>query len=195
MGQVYKRHSPPAAIVHMGAIIRSLFAIALPLAVFFGGGWLMQTASGRTDSDRGAGGGLPLNQRLRGYDVDAAGKLWESLGPTGRQEERRLLELDLVFPFAYGGALAAGLLIAWAGLGRGFSPVFVIGLVVLGMLADWTENLVQLYQLERFGRNEPLQTAWIAIASAATQVKLASLAIAFGALLVLAGLMPFLRRD
>ena len=99
-----------------------------------------------------------------------------------------------MFPFAYGGALAAGLLIAWAGLGRGFSPVWVIGLLVLGMLADWTENLVQLHQLARFEQNRDLQPLWIAIASVATRVKLASLAIGFLALLALAGALPFLRR-
>ena len=59
----------------MGAISRSVLAIALPLAVFFGGAWLMQTASGRAHSDRAANEKLPLNQRLRGYDVDAVNEL------------------------------------------------------------------------------------------------------------------------
>jgi hypothetical protein len=168
-------------------VVRSLLAIALPLVVFFGGVGIMASVGGRSPG-RAPDLGKPLNQRWRGYGVEDVTRQWGDPAGPAIAVERRLLEIDLVFPFAYGGALAAGLLIAWAGLGRPFNPFWIIGLVALGMLADWTENLVQLAQLNRYGVSA-LQPSWIAVASAATVVKLAALGSAFLALVVLAALL------
>ncbi|HXO29397.1 MAG TPA: hypothetical protein VOA80_18755 [Thermoanaerobaculia bacterium] len=46
--------------------------------------------------------------------------------------------------------------------------------MAITVLADWTENLVQLAQLSRYsaGGAPALQAAWIRVASAATSLKL-----------------------
>jgi hypothetical protein len=44
--------------------------------------------------------------------------------------------------------------------------------VAITVLADWTENLVQLAQLGRYCSAQPLQAGWIRVASAATSLKL-----------------------
>lgn len=180
----------------MGLWARAVFAVTLPLAVFLGGAWLLTTASGRSQVPAPPVEARPLNQRL-GYSATDVGEYWRAFDAAGLAAERRMLELDLVFPFAYGGALAAGLLAAWAGLGRGFNPAWIIGLVGIGVLADWTENLVQLAQMERFARDGPqgLQAAWIAVASAATVAKLVSLALASLALVALVVAMLAWRRS
>jgi hypothetical protein len=89
--------------------------------------------------------------------------------------ERRFQELDLLFPFVYGGLLAAALLLAWARLGRSFSPAWVLLSLALLMFSDWTENLVQLAQLTRYEHGQPLAPHWIRVASTATILKLALL--------------------
>jgi hypothetical protein len=61
------------------------------------------------------------------------------------------------------------------------------------MLADWTENLVQLAQLRRYARDgaDALQGGWIGIASAATTMKLVGSGIASLALLALVAIILF----
>src|SRR5438270_2684350 len=59
----------------------------------------------------------PLQQRL-GYDTGAVNRYWGALDNTALRLEQHFLELDLVFPFLYGAALSASLLIAWTTLGR-----------------------------------------------------------------------------
>jgi hypothetical protein len=179
----------------MGLIERGVLALTLPVAVFLAGAWLLTVASGRDQMRTVPREGRPLNQQF-GYGVNEVKAQWGSLDAAGLAIERRMLELDLLFPFAYGGALAAGLLIVWAGLGRSFSPALPIGVVALGVLADWTENLVQLGQMDRFSRDGPtgLQPAWIAVASFATALKLTILAVAFAALAVLVVVMLVARR-
>jgi hypothetical protein len=153
--------------------------LALPLVVFQSGVWIMSEMSGRQYvvqrllqvaalEDR-----TPLNQRL-GYDVKAVDHHWGALDDTARGAEERFLELDLVFPFLYGAALAASLLMAWTTLSKPFSPVWLITPVAITLLADWTENLVQLGQLRRYadGGKAALQASWIQIASIATVLKL-----------------------
>ena len=179
-------------------VVRAVVAVALPIVVFFGAGWIMVKISGqepatqRIEALRAREDRTPLNRRLH-YDADAVSRYWKPLKDdlTARAAEQRLLELDLVFPFPYGGALAAGLLLVWAGLGRRFAPAWVMAPVAVGMVADWTENLVQLSQLRRYTAGEALDGGWIALAGAATLVKIVCLTLAFGLLLVLAAWLLF----
>lgn len=156
-------------------LLTSLLALVLPLLVFLAGASAMQKLSGRqARSDAGK----PLNQRW-GYSVAEMDSCWSNLGDAGLRAERRFLELDLIFPFAYGGALLAASLLIWSCLGRPISAVWLVAVVALTLGADWTENLVQLRELERFVTNgaSALEPGWIATASAATITKL----LAFGA--------------
>jgi hypothetical protein len=155
--------------------------IALPLVVFFGGGAAMQRASHRLDLSQHAGSAQdprPLFSRLGGYDRAAVEDYWGGLEKVGGRKtldaERRFLELDLIFPFLYGGALAASLLLGWAALGRPFNPGWIIAPVTIGVLADWTENLIQLQQLGRFmaAGGAALADGCIRIASVGTTLKI-----------------------
>jgi len=79
-----------------------------------------------------------------------------------------------VFPFLYGAALAGALLLAWVALGRPFHPLWFISPVVITALADWTENIVQLSQLQRYVEKgkSGLEAPWVQTASIATVLKL-----------------------
>ncbi|QQR75300.1 MAG: hypothetical protein IPJ17_06910 [Holophagales bacterium] len=171
-------------------LLTSLLALVLPLVVFLAGAGAMQKLSGRT---AGNDAGKPLNQRW-GYSVDDVASCWSSLGDAGLRAERRFLELDLIFPFAYGGALLAASLLVWSRLGRPISAAWLVAVVALTLGADWTENLVHLRELERFVTNgaSALEPRWIAIASAATITKL----VGFGAsVLALLALLVMLGND
>lgn len=172
----------------METVGRLVTVLLLPLTVFFGGAQLMTAISGR-DPARVGQSGKPLNQRF-GYGVNDVVQQWEPLSRDrdALAAEIRFLELDLIFPFAYGGALAAGLLIGWVALGRPCSPAWPMIVVAIALLADWTENLVQLAQLQRFSREGAgaLQAGWVRVASTATVFKLSSLIVASVGLLVLA---------
>ncbi len=168
-------------------IARVLIMIALPIVVWIGGGAVMQQCSGRSTA---AGSGLGMKL---GYDTDEVAAFWKSIRDSSPQSasrpleaERDFLELDLIFPFFYGAALATSLLIGLVSLGRPFSPAWVLAPVALAVLADWAENLVQLRQLARYVVDEKsLQPNWIQIASAATVVKLI---FTLGSLLLIAAL-------
>jgi len=159
-------------------ILRALFMIALPAAVFLAGVTVMkkvtrhQGAEERACSAADPADRKPLDQRF-GYDAEAVDRYWGTLDGA-LSSEQHFLEVDLLFPFLYGGALAASLLLAWVTLGRPFSPAWIMAPVALTVLADWTENLVQLAQLRRYsaGGAHALQAAWIRVASAATSLKL-----------------------
>ena len=165
---------------------RALLAVIVPTVVFFGGGKLMLIAAGADEARTVTKHGKPLNMRF-GYTRDEVVALWDKLSPQDLDVERRLLQVDLMFPWAYGAALAIALLAVWAALGAPFNMIWLLLPVVGGMLADWTENLVQLEQLHRFsiGRAASVDAGWIAVASAATMVKLATLVAAFGLLVAL----------
>jgi hypothetical protein len=166
------------------AVLVALAMLGLPAATFVAGALIMERWSGRGEA--APAGQTPLYKRLR-YDAEEVRTYWQAFG--GRlSRERLFLELDLVFPFLYGGGLAAGLLLGWAHLGRRFHPAWLLAPVLLGVLADWTENLVQLGQMRRFVDHGPhaLQEGWIRLASAATAVKLVTL---FGAWAVLLALV------
>ena len=157
-------------------ILRAILMLALPAAVFFGGVAIMkkvtdyQQVKNRASSAPNPCDRKPLDQRL-GYDAGAVARYWGALDGA-RAAEQHFLEVDLVFPFLYGGALAASLLLAWSMLGRPFSPAWIMAPVAITVLADWTENLVQLAQLRRYCSAQPLQAGWIRVASAATSLKL-----------------------
>lgn len=173
-------------------LLTTLLIVALPLAGLLGGGRLLFVLAGRQPLPRGE---RPLFTRLAGYSVSDVAAYWSKLGPAdhGLLAERRFLELDLVFPFVYGGTLCASLLLLWALLGRPFPAVLPVGLVALTMLADWTENLIQLRQLGRFVAGSSLEADWIRWASLATSVKLVGTGCGLVALLVLALVYRFRR--
>ena len=164
----------------MGSLAGKLAVmLTLPVLVFWGGVWVMSILSDRpcvvrrpdqlpAPEDR-----KPLNQRF-GYDVGEVTRHWGALDDAAFGAEQRFLELDLVFPFLYGAALATSLLIGWATLGRPFHPAWLLAPVAVTMLADWTENLVQLGQLQHYreGGGAALQAGWIPVASTATILKL-----------------------
>ncbi|HET7234761.1 MAG TPA: hypothetical protein VFJ16_32405 [Longimicrobium sp.] len=181
--------------------------LASTVAVSLAGGALLLRLSGRDQvqpelKKRVAAGSLPdadatpLHRRWGGYDAAAFVRYWKALdfqvtpasARTGRDVERRFLEMDLVFPFVYGGALAAALLLAWAANGRPFHPVWVMLPVIALVAADWTENLALLGQIRRFaaGGEPALQGGWIHVASAATMLKNLLIVVAFGTLVWLA---------
>jgi hypothetical protein len=154
-------------------------AIALPFVVFVSGAYVTAQLSHReriveqlrvsaAESDR-----KPLSQRL-GYDLPAVARYFGALDRSARDCERYFLELDLIFPFLYGGALAGSLLMVWSALGRPFTPAYLLAPVAITMIADWTENIVQLGQLRLFaeGGAGALNAQSIQLASAATILKL-----------------------
>ena len=173
--------------------LKTITMLGLPLAVFLGGIRIISKKSDRnyvTQRLRQSAAPedqKPLQQRL-GYDAGAVNRHWGALDNTALRLERRFLELDLVFPFFYGAALSASSLMAWATLGRPFRPAWLMAPVAVTVLADWTENLVQLGQLRRYTEDGEagLQPGWIQIASAATILKMLSF---LGASLFLMGLV------
>jgi len=162
--------------------IKAIIALVLPLAILVAGSYIMSKASGRDAVAKQAGPSAqtnheppkPLNQRWQGYDTGAVHDYWNALGVEGRRAEQRFLELDLVFPFFYGAALVAGLMLAWATLGRPFQPAWLVAPVAIAVAADWTENLIQLDQLRAYMESgkDGLQSGWIQVSSHATSLKL-----------------------
>jgi hypothetical protein len=70
-------------------------------------------------------------------------------------------------------------------LGRTFNPAWVLAPIFVLILADWTENLVQLGQLKRYLDGIDVQESWIKIASIATTIKMLFL---YGTWAILGGL-------
>jgi hypothetical protein len=178
-------------------ILKAIILLALPVAVFMSGVWIMEKLIGRENVTRqlhhkaDVRDRKPLSQRITGYDSTEVGRHWRALDDNGRAIEQHFLELDLMFPFLYGAALAGALLLAWAALGRPFHSACLILPVAIMVFADWTENLVQLSQLQLYAERgySGLQSGWIQIASAATVVKLVFF---FGVSLLLIGLVVWM---
>jgi hypothetical protein len=176
----------------IAALGKLLLIVALPVVLFIAGGYPMMQMTGRDQfpARRAAPESVPLNFRIKGYDAAAAGAYWQWLGAEGRLAERRFLEADLVFPFLYGGALLASLLLAWAWLGRPFAPLWLAAPVAVTVIADWIENLVHWRELARVLRGEAVAPGWVQLASGATSAKLvgfwlcAALVVALGLWLV-----------
>jgi hypothetical protein len=163
----------------IAVLVQAAGLLALPAAVFCGGVWAMSRLPGRDHVARrlselpDPADRKPLNRRF-GYGGRAVRRHWGALDDRALRAERHLLRLDLAFPLAYGAAFAVSLVMAWEALGRPHSAAWPLLPVALAMLADWTENLVQLGQLGRFvdGGDDALQPSWIRVASTATAVKL-----------------------
>ena len=150
--------------------VTSVIAVALPAAALIGGGSLMAHVAPRE---------APAEQRLlsrwRGYSFDEVRAYWSAFQRPGLEAERRFLEVDLVFPFIYGGAFLSSMLLLRVALGRPFSPAIPVATVATMMAADWTENLVHLAQISRIldpeAGSDTFRQSWIALASTATSIK------------------------
>jgi hypothetical protein len=124
--------------------------------------------------------------KLWGYDVGYVEHYWGSL-KDARISERKLLLVDLAFPLLYGGAFAMVVLFAWSILG--FHPAWLLALlaaVLIGVAADWTENLVLLAQLGQFEKTGSSSAGWIRLASTATTLKWAFVGVSLIETVVLA---------
>jgi hypothetical protein len=168
------------------ATLKAILIFIVPLAVLLAGfAYFGSRAEFKAIKDRLGGPSFQVGF----YDAETMAKRWGTLkGKPGEKDlipsERIMLVIDLVFPFVFGAALAAGLSIAWWMLGRPFSPAVLLGLVFIGVAADWTENLVQLAQLEsplavKQTDKFDLSEGWIRLAGLATALKLASLSAAY----------------
>lgn len=160
-------------------IFTALLALGFPITVLLGGDVVLSGASGRppavcqlTDEKQFAP--KPLNRRWFGYGAEDAKAYWSWLESTGRQTEKTFLTLDLLFPFLYGGALAASLWWIWMTLGRPFHPAWILAPLVMITMADWLENLIQLAQLRHYmeSNGQYVQSLWIQLAGCATIIKL-----------------------
>ena len=176
--------------------LKIVFVIALPVIVFISGVKIMSFMSGHDvveqliKKNAELDDQQPLNTRCC-YDKNDVDKHWGAFvnHSNAVSIKQRHLELDLVFPFFYGAALAISLLMVWAMLGRPFNAGWVLAPVVITLLADWTENLVQLTQLQRYAESgvEGLSENWIRVSSTATFLKLGFFAISsllIGAILI-----------
>lgn len=170
-----------------------LLVAAIPLVVFLACGAAMSALSGRRAALASSHppNPTPLNMRPS-YDAADMSAFFQALGPVGLASEQRFLEADLVFPSLYGAALAGSLL--WLRR-RAHRPLMLpVGLVMAGVTADWTENLLQLELLRRYtqGGEAGLDPNLVAAASVATLVKL--VAVGAGFLLVLSAAGGILSR-
>ena len=178
-------------------VVKALVLLALPTVIIVGADLVIAKLSGRQQVKSrlrnlpAAADRRMLGMRLCGYDADEVSRHWGALAPDTFQPVRTALELDLIFPFFYGGAIAAALLAAWVALERPFPPVWLILPVAITMVADWTENFIQLGQLSRFEASGEagLHRGWIQIASLATTTKLVFY---FGSSLLLVGLVVWI---
>jgi hypothetical protein len=159
-------------------------AVVVPIATLLAGGLVMSWLSGRREHP---GGEKPLMRRW-GYSEFEAERYWRDLA--SRQElnaERWFLRIDLGFPLVYGAALLLGLHLVWEAAGRPFPWALLVAPCAVAMLADWTENVVQLRLLSSFppAGGESLPAGAVKVASLATQVKLSAVLLSFGVIAVL----------
>lgn len=132
--------------------------------------------------------------KRKGYSLSDARGYWRALGEKGRAAEERFMWWDLSYPLAYGGALCAGVLVAWSRLGlHVVPPVALVAPIVIASVADWVEGLVHLRQLRRYksGGEVAVEEGPIRLASIATLLKLAFLTLSFLILLALVALLLF----
>jgi hypothetical protein len=144
----------------------AILATVVSLGVSVGWAFLQEKLSGR----RSVPGQKPLFDRTTGYGVDQVIQYWSGLDADGLRAEKRFLIWDLFYPFIYGSALIVQL---WT-LGQvlGISIDWFVVPVAPLIVADWTENLFQLNQLERFVKRTALSPERIRVASIGTIVKL-----------------------
>ena len=167
---------------------RIVLAVIFPIAVFLGVATVMSNLSGRDVALAAAAKPKPLNQRLS-YGVNDVAAFWGALRHDGDVVEQRFLEFDLVFPTLYGATLVASLI--WLSRRARCRSGILIAPVAIGVVSDWSENLVQLEQLRNYMTLGPagLDAAAVRMASFATATKLLSLGAAYLLLFALAVLV------
>ncbi|WP_297324198.1 ATP-binding protein [Nitrosomonas sp.] len=160
-------------------ISATLEILLLPLLVLIGGGLLLQLLSGRKlvtlqlDKLANKKDRQNLGIRFTGYTAEQVKSHWSVLGADERMIEQRFLTMDLIFAPIYGATFLYALLKGAEYLDFPFSPAMLVALICTMILADWTENTIQLQQLKHMNqRGAVLQSGWIRIASLATQIKL-----------------------
>ena len=162
-------------------IQKVIVACESPLAVLLGDDRVLVRASGRS---------VPINQpvgmeaespmttsldlRWFGYGTSMARKYWTWLAAARRQAERTFLTLDMLFPVFYGGALAASLSWIWVTLDRPFHPAWIVAPLAVILIADWTEQLIDLAQLCQYAsvNTGHLDGLWIRLSGCSTTIKL-----------------------
>lgn len=175
--------------IQMNRWIKALIFIGFP-ALVFGGGLLLMNQLGRSTL---AAGEKPLYVR-NGYNAQDAKEYWDALDQAGTLPvESGLLKLDLFFPLLYGAALLISVLAAWSALGQPRYWNLAVIPIWLAVLADWTENSLLLYLLNRYinGTAAAPNVDLVQIASTATMLKFICILLSWIALLILVG--KFLR--
>jgi hypothetical protein len=162
-------------------IVQALALLILPALAIIAGGWVMTQLAG-VESSRGA------PYALGGYDADRLDAFW-SVGDR-TDSERKFLRYDLVYPLYYGAIALAALLWGLALLHWWWVwPGWAVALVLVVVIADWTENTILLRELHRYvsaGKaKSALQPRAIAVANVATRVKVAALGAIAVAIVVL----------
>lgn len=163
--------------------METLAAIALPLVIGAVGVQLIRMISGirycdQLRGDLPAADRVPLYRRIGGYDAAAVERHWSRVAGDEHAGtcEVRLLKMDLLFPFVYCGAFVVSVLILGALAERSVMLFVGLAMVVFAItfFSDLIESFVQLDQLQRYlvGGPRELSDRWIAIASAATRIKL-----------------------
>lgn len=170
-------------------MVLAVCLVLVPVFVIVGAGVLMKALAGYAEVEKQLADATQKEQatalfaRPGGYSAEEVAAHWGLLNESGLASERRFLRADLFYTLFYGGALATAILLGRRRAGLTTPPLAAVAPVVSAILADWTENLVQLGQLDLFKQDGAvaLDASWVAVASAATSLKWASL----GACLVL----------
>ncbi len=176
----------------MGIYLIKIIGIFLfPIFAFLVAGYAIELVTNRSIAIKNLPDGMPktLNMRPLGYDKTTFTNFYKALNEDGRKVEQLFLELDLIFPFLYGGALAASLLLVWIMLEKPFSPAWFLVPVAIILIADWTENLIHLGQIGKFinAGTTGLSSFWIGIASFATVLKIWTIIASYSQLAWLCG--------
>ena len=171
----------------------ALLTPGFPVAVLFGGDHLSSHATERATAIRQPIGGTqdtpePMNQRWFRYKTTAVAEYRNWLTSVRRLAAEKYLPLDLLLPFAHGGALAGSLWWVWTTLGHPFHPAWIAAPLAMVLTADWTEHLIQLVQLRHYlpSTESRIQSLWVRISNCATIIKLW---LTFGFYVSLAGLV------
>jgi len=159
--------------------LNALLTPGFPVAVLFDGDHLPSHATERAAAIRQSIGGTqdkpePMNRRWFRYKTTAVAEYRNWLTFVRRLAAERYLPLDLLFPFAHGGALAGSLWWVWTTLGHPFHPAWIAAPLAMILTADWTEHLIQLVQLYHYlpSTEGRIQSLWVRISNCATIIKL-----------------------
>ena len=160
----------------------ALLTIVVPLTVVLVGAKMLFVASNRkvvltaleeylTKSDR-----VTLNKRVVHYDLEAVAEHWSVLDnhTEAAKAETVFLKLDLFYPVCYCLAFSVSLVYSWIILNKAFNIEWLLIMVTVLLMSDWTENLIQLKQLNKYFQQDKsaLDSFWISVASVATRLKL-----------------------